>query len=75
MDEFNELVKRGKTNFIHNYDDSHFHRSYHDNMTNILKKLTVGTTKMSRKMKLKREKSHWNLPEIKKGATHENHSQ
>ena len=35
-------------------------------MTNILKKLTVGTTKMSRKMKLKREKSHWNLPEIEK---------
>jgi hypothetical protein len=35
-------------------------------MTNTLKKLTVGTTKMSRKMKLKREKSHWNLPEIEK---------
>ena len=36
------------------------------NMTNILKKLTVGTTKMSRKMKLKREKSHWNLPKIER---------
>jgi hypothetical protein len=36
MEEFNELLKKGKTNFIHNYDDSHFHRSYYDNINNIL---------------------------------------
>jgi hypothetical protein len=36
MDHFTNLVNSGKTNFISKFDDSHFHRSYHDNINNIL---------------------------------------
>ena len=36
MEDFTNLVNSGETNFISNFDDSHFHRSYYDNISNIL---------------------------------------
>jgi hypothetical protein len=35
MYEFERLTKNGLKNFISNFDDSHFHRSYHNNIENI----------------------------------------
>lgn len=36
MDHFTNLVNSGETNFISKFDDSHFHRSYSDNINNIM---------------------------------------
>ena len=36
MEDFTNLVNSGETNFTSNFDDSHFHRSYYDNISNIL---------------------------------------
>ncbi len=36
MEDFTNLVNSGETNFISNFDDSHFHCSYYDNINNIL---------------------------------------
>jgi hypothetical protein len=36
MNIFTKLVNSGAKNFISNFDDSHFHRSYYDNINNIL---------------------------------------